>query len=115
MIPLSTDVPLKELRKLSAACVAERSGLPDAPRAVLRAAASALARARGLDGEMFRRSRLMSGDEPALDTPAIAALAEHFGRAPVVSLGHLHEVLLDTVGRKPVSYPHLTLPTRDLV
>jgi hypothetical protein len=100
LIPLSTDVPLKELRKLSAACVAERSGLPDAPRAVLRAAASALARARGLDGEMFRRSRLMSGDEPALDTPAISALAEHFGRAPVVSLGHLHEVLLDTVGRK---------------
>lgn len=86
---------LKELRRLAALCVAEH-GEP-AEAGVLRVAAEALARARGLDASALR---LMAAPTTRKAGPGTAALAEHFAGESVVALGQLYEVLLDAGGRK---------------
>ncbi|MBE7482535.1 MAG: N-6 DNA methylase [Polyangiaceae bacterium] len=81
-----------ELRKLGELGLARGEGLP----ALMRAAALALARARGLDGEMSLRLRLFQTPE----REGFEALEEHFARAEPDALGQLYEVLLEAGGRK---------------
>lgn len=81
-----------ELEKLGEPCLARGEALP----AVMRAAARALCRARGLDGEMSRRLRLFQAPE----REGFEALEERFARAEPEALGQLYEVLLEKGGRK---------------
>lgn len=92
----------KELGKLGALCRAELVALPEAERVggVVRAAARALARSRGLDGELLRRLRLFQSAERPPSAPGLEALSAHFARAEPEALGQLYELLLDGSGRK---------------